>query len=104
MRKRHRLIVCLDGTWNKRDDTTNVFHHQTLTQEGSCPDGWEQRCYYDEGVGTGVLDGLSGGAFGIGLEQNVREAYNWLVEHFHDGDEVYIFGFSRGAFTARLDA
>lgn len=101
MRPPHRLIVCLDGTWNKRDDTTNVFHHSTLALEGLQADGWVQRKYYDEGVGTGVLDGISGGAFGFGLEQNVREAYNWLVEHWHEGDEVYVFGFSRGAFTAR---
>jgi hypothetical protein len=65
--------------------------------------------YYDVGVGTGLLDGITGGGFGIGLEDNVREAYNWLVEHFNDSgsegtytsDEIFVFGFSRGAYTAR---
>lgn len=110
---RQRLIVCLDGTWNKRDDSTNVCHHFDLSiseyDHGHLPTAVHQKLYYDEGVGTGLLDGISGGAFGIGLEKNVREAYNWLVEHFNDSgggadyvaDEIFIFGFSRGAFTAR---
>ena len=97
------LIVCLDGTWNNRDDSTNVLHHHTLTIPGGAP---EQVREYHRGVGTGVLDRVSGGAFGFGLEQNVRDAYNWLIEHYDDSDidypdELYIFGFSRGAYTAR---
>ena len=96
-----RLVVCLDGTWNKRDDSTNVLHLHQLVREGHVDDDWVQLKYYDEGVGTGVLDSVSGGAFGLGLEINVREAVTWLVEHYVAGDEIYIFGFSRGAFTAR---
>ncbi len=98
---KQRLVICLDGTWNKRDSGTNIYHLSNLIQEGEVADQWLQRIYYDPGVGTGVLDGVTGGAFGIGLSENVREAYDWLVEHYNDGDEVYIFGFSRGAFTAR---
>lgn len=102
-----RLILCLDGTWNKRDSGTNVYHLSNLVLEGKIKptpprtDTWIQMIYYDEGVGTGLLDHATGGAFGIGLSGNVREAYDWLVERYRDGDEVYIFGFSRGAFTAR---
>jgi len=101
---RKRLILCLDGTWNTRDSGTNVYHLSNLIQEdrlGPGADGWTQTIYYDEGVGTGLLDRVTGGAFGIGLSDNVRQAYDWLVEHYDDGDEVYVFGFSRGAFTAR---
>lgn len=109
---RQRLVVCLDGTWNKRDDSTNVCHHFDLCipEIVGPPDApVRQKLYYDEGVGTGLLDGVTGGAFGIGLEENVRQAYNWLVEHFNDAgtgahytaDEIFIFGFSRGAYTAR---
>lgn len=67
----------------------------------------EQLRYYHRGVGTGVLDRVSGGAFGLGLEQKVRDAYNWLIEHYRGdpnprrADELFIFGFSRGAYTAR---
>ena len=58
------------------------------------------------GVGTGPLDRITGGGLGLGLEKHVRDAYNWLVENYSDADpekpdEVYIFGFSRGAYTAR---
>ena len=108
MRKQQRLVVCLDGTWNKKDDGTNVLHHFALALNGQVPSADNvvtQITYYHEGVGTGVLDGFTGGSFGFGLEENVRHAYDWLVEHFHDDgekpDEIYIFGFSRGAFTAR---
>jgi uncharacterized protein (DUF2235 family) len=106
-----RLIVCLDGTWNNRDDSTNVLHHFGLTKEcrDSKVDGNRvtQLKFYLEGVGTGPLDSITGGGFGFGLETNVRAAYNWLVQNYEDetaftpADEIYIFGFSRGAFTAR---
>ena len=106
-----RLVVCLDGTWNNRDDSTNVLHHFALTPE--CRDRRHgddkvtQLKFYIEGVGTGPLDSITGGGFGFGLETNVRAAYNWLIQNYHDetaftsADEIYIFGFSRGAFTAR---
>lgn len=107
-----RLVVCLDGTWNKKDSGTNVYHISNLIQEGRVKDKdgkeWFQIIYYDEGVGTGLLDGVTGGAFGIGLSENVRQAYDWLVEKYREGkpeerpdDQIYVFGFSRGAFTAR---
>ncbi|MBL8739317.1 MAG: DUF2235 domain-containing protein [Planctomycetes bacterium] len=99
--KKKRLVVCCDGTWNRQDDGTNVLHVFHHVQEGRGADGVEQRRWYDEGVGTGVLDGVTGGAFGIGLERNVREAMNWLVANYDDGDDLYVFGFSRGAYTAR---
>lgn len=109
---RQRLIVCLDGTWNNRNDRTNVSHHYDLVTEGLVPPppgGTEpiyQRKYYDAGVGTGLLDRITGGGFGIGLEENVCEAYDWLAEHYREGakgegDEIFVFGFSRGAYTAR---
>jgi uncharacterized protein (DUF2235 family) len=106
-----RLAVCLDGTWNNRDDSTNVLHHFALTSE--CRDKRvdndrvTQLKFYLEGVGTRPLDAITGGGFGFGLETNVRAAYDWLVQNYHDetaftpADEIYIFGFSRGAFTAR---
>ena len=66
------------------------------------PDGTEQRVHYDRGVGTGdFIDKLFGGAFGVGLSHNVREAYEFLTLHHAPGDEVYLFGFSRGAYTVR---
>jgi Uncharacterized alpha/beta hydrolase domain (DUF2235) len=102
---RQRLVVCLDGSWNKRGSGTNIYHISNLVRKGRVTDSdgkkCRQRVYYDEGVGTGVLDKISGGAFGVGVSENVRQAYDWLVEKYNDGDELYVFGFSRGAFTAR---
>jgi uncharacterized protein (DUF2235 family) len=58
--------------------------------------------FYDQGVGTGnVLDRWSGGALGEGLDDNIFDAYRFLIANYEIGDEIYLFGFSRGAFTAR---
>ena len=92
-----RLAIFLDGTWNEPDDNTNVTRLKELTID----DGTHQRVKYVEGVGTKFTERIRGGAFGKGLSRNVREAYEWLVQHHRDGDEIYLFGFSRGAYTAR---
>jgi uncharacterized protein (DUF2235 family) len=95
-----RLILLLDGTWNNRDDNTNIFHLNNLVGDVGI-DGKRQVKRYFKGVGTGLLDHVSGGVFGFGLDENIRAAYEWLIEHYEEGDEVFLFGFSRGAFTAR---
>ncbi len=59
-------------------------------------DGHPQLIYYSIGV-----NGFWGGVFGHGLDENIRLAYEWLIENYNDGDEIFIFGFSRGAYTAR---
>lgn len=97
-----RLVFCFDGTWNRIDAAypTNVL----FTAESVipiAPDGVTQLIYYDEGVGTGRGERLRGGAFGAGLEKNLNDAYRFLVFNHTPGDEIYLFGFSRGAFTAR---
>lgn len=96
-----RLIFCFDGTWNKlsNPEPTNVV----LTAESIAPrddDGRDQIIYYDEGVGTSKHDKISGGISGVGLLTNMREAYRFLIFNYRSGDEIFIFGFSRGAFTA----
>lgn len=95
-----RIALFLDGTWNEPTDNTNVWRLKSLmAREDS--QGVPQLSYYDAGVGTAWYDHLSGGALGIGLSENIRQAYQWLVESYDPGDEVYVFGFSRGAYTAR---
>lgn len=66
-------------------------------------DGVQQVVFYDPGVGTlhGVVDGLVGGAFGKGIDLNIQELYTFLSLNYEDGDEVYLFGYSRGAYTVR---
>lgn len=95
-----RLILCLDGTWNKADGShpfTNVVKiRDAVDRSGS------QRVYYDEGVGTAnTIDRFIGGAIGRGLARNVRQAYKYICKYYEPGDEIHLVGFSRGAYTAR---
>jgi uncharacterized protein (DUF2235 family) len=99
-----RLVVCCDGTWNSADSggaATNVLRLARIVRPVAA-DGTDQIVYYDNGVGTGgLIDKLGGGAVGVGLSRNVRQAYAFLVNNYRDGDEIFLFGFSRGAYTAR---
>ncbi|MCB0873025.1 MAG: DUF2235 domain-containing protein [Thermoleophilia bacterium] len=94
------LALFLDGTWADPAANTNVSTLHRLTAEVDA-EGNEQRARYDAGVGTTWGERLRGGMFGFGLMQNVTEAYTWLVENYSDGDQIHLFGYSRGAFTAR---
>ena len=91
-----RLAVFLDGTWNTLNNNTNVWRLKSLTAETA-----EQRVYYSQGVGTRRGEAARGGITGWGIDDEIIEAYTWLIENFDDGDEIFIFGFSRGAYTAR---
>src|SRR5215471_10139231 len=108
-----RLIVCFDGTWNRPDGNpdlsarveTNVCRFYEATVGGELPRGDIQKKWYDAGVGTNWYDRVVGGAFGIGIDQKIREGYQWLADNYPDSDrsgvEVFVLGFSRGAYTAR---
>lgn len=63
--------------------------------------GVEQRVHHHYGVGTRRWERLRGGTFGLGLSRDVIDAYRFLVHAYEPGDELYLFGFSRGTFTAR---
>jgi uncharacterized protein (DUF2235 family) len=97
-----RLVFCFDGTWNELDrpNPTNVV----ITAQSITPltrDGTTQIIHYDQGVGTGKSDHWTGGMLGEGLIDKIVGAYTFLVFNYTPGDELFIFGFSRGAFTAR---
>jgi len=91
-----RIALFLDGTWNNVNDNTNVWRLKSL-----CSKTPEQIVYYSAGVGTQSGEHLSGGMFGVGINDEVINAYEWLVEHYEQDAQLFIFGFSRGAFTAR---
>lgn len=103
-----RLIICCDGTWNRSDQErdegpspTNVVKlaYRVAKRDAN---GVPQVLFYDHGVGTGnTVDRFTGGAFGRGLEENIYDAYRFLVANYESGDEIFLFGFSRGAFTSR---
>ncbi len=99
-----RLIVCLDGTWNTPDDKKNATNVVKIMRAIRSADdaGTKQVVFYDKGVGTGgPIDRVRGGAFGGGLGDNVKDGYRFLANNYEPDDEIYLFGFSRGAFTAR---
>jgi uncharacterized protein (DUF2235 family) len=119
-----RIILCLDGTWNspfdeqKREDGTTVLRPSNVLKVAravypQAAGGTPQLVYYDIGVGSlakypGIAnrilarsDSWLGGGFAAGFEGNVEDALTFLTMNFVPGDEVFIFGFSRGAATAR---
>ncbi|MBD2690824.1 DUF2235 domain-containing protein [Anabaena catenula] len=98
-----RIIVCCDGTWQTLEAPypTNVVKLAEAIKPLS-DDHIYQILFYDEGLGTGnLIDKIGGGAFGVGIDQAIQKAYRFLCLNYEDGDEIYLFGFSRGAYTAR---
>ena len=100
-----RLIICADGTWNKPEENieedfpTNVLKFaRGIAPKGE--DDIKQVVFYDWGIGS-YHSSATGGAFGAGLEKNVMDGYRFLVHNYEPGDEIYLFGFSRGAYTVR---
>jgi len=124
-----RIITCCDGTWYQRkgplrERARNAYQKDAASPLealsafmgaggnvarlhaaiGMAPEGEpHQRSYYDSGVGTGggLWERIAGGAFGSGLTGNVQQAYRRICEAYEPGDELWFFGWSRGAFTVR---
>jgi uncharacterized protein (DUF2235 family) len=112
--QKKRLVVCFDGTWNSADmgrDETNVARIARAVRANSGDDGVPQLCLYLRGVGTSGSDiaRLFAGATGEGIEDTIRSGYRFLAQNYvpadpetgREADEIYLFGFSRGAFAAR---
>lgn len=119
-----RYVVCLDGTWNnaatekERADGSKVYRPTNVLKvaRATClvdREGRRQTTYYDTGVGSmnrapngaarivRTTDNLLGGALGAGFEINIEEAYTFLANNWSEGDELFVFGFSRGSAQAR---
>jgi uncharacterized protein (DUF2235 family) len=105
-----RIAIFCDGTWNspRAANQTNVVRlaETVLARDAG---GTQQMVIYQRGVGTGssatgaasIRDRILGGVFGNGLTANIEEAYKNLILAYEPGDEIMVFGFSRGAYTAR---
>src|SRR5690348_5886735 len=100
-----KIVFCADGTWNHpkspaivSDCDTNVYKLYKLLAVTAT-----QVPFYDDGVGAGenLLQHLLGGAFGDGLFRKIKDGYTAIAHVYEAGDAIYIFGFSRGAYTAR---
>jgi len=131
MSRKRRLILLLDGTWNDADigdKDTNIVRLRDILAHGLSAlyhtpisieevigndslaaelgirshGAFDYLFFYERGVGTGPgVDRLTGGGLGWGLGQNIRRAYKFLSRNYLPGAEIFIFGFSRGAYTAR---
>ena len=108
-----RLVVCFDGTWNSpsQEDNgipspTNVYKISRAIPEKDPTTGTKQLTYYHTGVGTegGKISKILDGAFGKSLGEHIMSGYHWLAQNYEESpenDEIFLFGFSRGAFTVR---
>lgn len=100
-----KLAVCLDGTWNEPCDGEEEYRETNVRRVFEAldlGDGANQLGCYVAGVGTGgPLDRLVGGCTGFGLSHNIQKAYSWLSANHREEDEIFLFGFSRGAYSAR---
>jgi len=92
------ILIFSDGTCNDTDQgyPTNVFKLYRMVERRSS----NQYAFYDPGVGTNV-NRITGAAFGVGISKNIREGYDFIVDYYQPGDRIFLFGFSRGAYTAR---
>jgi Uncharacterized alpha/beta hydrolase domain (DUF2235) len=107
-----RIVVLIDGTWDEEGigDPTNVAKldqaygdpNKALIK-ASGADGTMQKTFYHAGVGVepDFIRKILGGAVGLGLKKIVQDCYGSIVDNYLPGDELYIFGFSRGAYAAR---
>ena len=104
-----RIVICCDGTWNLPDKDsggipvpTNVVKLAEAVRPRD-KNGIDQVMYYDPGIGTSgsLLKRVFDGFNGTGLSRNILEAYRYLIAKYEAGDELFLFGFSRGAFTIR---
>lgn len=101
-----RIIICADGTWNKPGNVEQGVRVATNVEKiyhSISNDKITQITYYDDGVGTKntFFDKFIGGMTGLGLQEKIKKAYRFIVKHYQPGDELYFFGFSRGAYTVR---
>ena len=93
-----KIVLCADGTWDNTTNKTNVYRlYKALATSA------DQIAFYDDGVGADGLPitRLVGGAFGTGLWAKVKQGYTEIAHVYEKGDDLFLFGFSRGAYTAR---
>jgi len=100
-----RIVVCADGTWNRperdprRDASTNVLRLARAIRPVAAG-GAQQQVFYDWGIGS-YHDRIGGGITGRGLHKNIMDGYRYVVQNYRPGDDIFLFGFSRGAYTVR---
>lgn len=111
LKRGKNIIICCDGTNNEiKADISNVLKLYRIAKKNE-----QQIVFYDPGIGTvgdagawsrisAAVKGFAGMATGAGLDDNIKDAYRFLMQNYEEGDQVYLFGFSRGAYTVRAFA
>ncbi|RGB38840.1 hypothetical protein C1646_691420 [Rhizophagus diaphanus] len=96
------IVVLCDGTWNNADSRTNIYvlYRELIEKD------YKQHVKYLDGIGVGetALGFIIDGAIALSLDTKIKEGYKYIVEHYNPGDDIWLFGFSRGAYTARCIA
>ncbi|RGB25755.1 hypothetical protein C1646_801653 [Rhizophagus diaphanus] len=96
------IVVLCDGTWNNPNSQTNVntLYKELLEEE------YKQHVLYIDGIGIGelALNFIIDGAMALSLDNKIKEGYKFIINHYNPGDDIWLFGFSRGAYTARCIA
>lgn len=97
-----RLILCCDGTWHDADRQrpSNVLVLARAIAPASSQDV-PQITLYLPGIGADSVAPLTSAATGLGLDRDIQDAYRFLVHNYHEGDEIWCFGYSRGAYAVR---
>ena len=98
------IVICADGTWNRpeedleKDHATNVL--KTARAIRPSVQGVKQHVFYDWGLGS-YHSSVSAGVAGSGIHKNIVDGYRYIVQNYTNGDNIFLFGFSRGAYTVR---
>jgi uncharacterized protein (DUF2235 family) len=98
------IVICADGTWNRpeedieKDFPTNVLKLARAIEPA--PTRLKQHVFYDWGLGS-YHNTMTAGATGRGIHKNIQDGYRYIVQNYAEGDKIYLFGFSRGAYTVR---
>jgi len=98
------IVICADGTWNRpeedveKDFPTNVLKLARAIKPS--PNGDKQHVFYDWGLGS-YHNSLSAGTTGRGIHKNILDGYRYIVQNYATNDKIFLFGFSRGAYTVR---
>lgn len=98
------IVVCADGTWNRPEEDIETDHATNVLKIARAikpiAQATKQQVFYDWGLGS-YHSSVTAGVAGSGIQKNIVDGYRYIVQNYTNGDNIYLFGFSRGAYTVR---